>query len=69
MRIQYISDDVKPGAHGGELNDHELLKTLREDLATEVIFNRSSSPALENLEYYKDNKNDKFIINSFFNML
>ena len=31
MRIQYISDDVKPGAHGGELNDHELLKTLRED--------------------------------------
>lgn len=66
MRIQYISDDVKPGAHGGELNDQELLHVLEKELDTEIVFNRSSASALKNIEYYKDNKNDKFIINSFF---
>ena len=66
MRIQYISDDVKPGAHGGELNDQELLRVLEKELDTEIVFNRSSASALKNIEYYKDNKNDKFLLNSFF---
>jgi hypothetical protein len=66
MRIQYISDDVKPGAHGGELNDQELLRVLEKELDTEIVFNRSSASELKNIEYYKDNKNDKFLLNSFF---